>query len=115
MSLLESVRKEFMQPGIGTDKTDKSPSVSSVSTKISRAELKIAAADDWEAIKDAPQVLEAFRRQLETTRMIDAGIVPPDYTSTTHCKHCGDVPIFEGCSEEVYGCPWCFVGGYRDA
>ena len=39
--------------------------------------------------------------------MREQGIVPDHYTATTECKHCGPVPIWEGCPPRVLGCPWC--------
>jgi hypothetical protein len=113
MSLLEAARKQFSTPEYGTDKTDKSPSVSFVSPVPTRQDLKIEAGADWPWLESDPKALESFTYCVRTTRMLKAGKVPPDYTSTTHCKHCGEVPIFEGCAAEVFGCPWCFVGGYK--
>ena len=42
------------------------------------------------------------------TEMREKGVNPDHYTSETDCKHCGPVPIFEGCPPQVDGCPWCF-------
>ncbi len=39
--------------------------------------------------------------------MREKGLVPDHYTSETECKHCGPVPIFEGCPPQVMNCPWC--------
>ncbi len=51
---------------------------------------------------------EAFAHAMQTRRMRERGEVPPHYTSTTICRHCGPVPIFEGVPDRVDGCPWCF-------
>jgi hypothetical protein len=33
--------------------------------------------------------------------------VPGSYTTTTHCRGCGTVPIFAGAPAQVDACPWC--------
>lgn len=68
-------------------------------------DLQAAAGDDWPDIKDDP---EALARALQTRRLRERGEIPPHYTGTTTCKHCGTVPIFQGVPERVEGCPWCF-------
>ena len=72
------------------------------------ADLKQAAGPDWPEIENDPATLEALARAIQTRRMRERGEVPPHYTSTTSCAHCGPVPIFPGASERVLGCPWCF-------
>lgn len=72
------------------------------------AEVEIEAGDDWPLIKNDRESLFAFRQALITRRMIERGEVPEHYTGSTNCKRCGLVPIFEGCTSEVQGCPWCF-------
>ena len=74
-------------------------------------ELRILAGPDWPEISADPLQLEAFRVAAETAARIRLGIVPEHYTNTTKCKHCGTVPIFEGCPPQVIGCPWCFAEG----
>jgi hypothetical protein len=101
MSILQQVIEEY---GISetcrglTDKTDKRASVSSVS--------------DWSTDSDISDVMPHEERVaqelLEIMAMRERGEMPRHYTATTTCKHCGPVPIWEGCSPEVLGCPWCF-------
>ena len=62
---------------------------------------------DWEEIASDPKQLKAFYELLMITEMRAQGIAPDHYTSTTTCKHCGPVPIWNGCPPEVQGCPWC--------
>jgi hypothetical protein len=80
---------------------------------VSIEQLKYKAGPDWEWLEANPKALESFARIVATNNMLQAGIVPPDYTSTTQCQRCGEVPIFEDCPETVYGCPWCFAGGFN--
>ena len=65
------------------------------------------AGSDWDEIAADPEQLNAFAELLMIREMRERGIVPDHYTATTKCKHCGTVPIFEGCPPEVQGCPWC--------
>jgi hypothetical protein len=74
-------------------------------------DLQAAAGDDWPDIQDDPEALDALAKAIQTRRMRERGEVPPHYTSTTTCKHCGAVPIFEGSSGRVEGCPWCLNRG----
>ena len=71
-------------------------------------EIKQKAGSDWDEIADDPEQLRAFAELLMIGEMRERGIVPDHYTSTTTCKHCGPVPIWEGCPPKVLGCPWCF-------
>jgi len=71
-------------------------------------ELQERAEEDWEEISADSTKLKAFAALVMITDMRHRGIVPDHYTATTHCKHCGPVPIFEGCWPESDGCPWCF-------
>lgn len=70
-------------------------------------DLQAAAGDDWPDIKDDPEALDALAKAIQTRRMRERGEIPPHYTSSTTCKCCGAVPIFEGVPERVEGCPWC--------
>jgi hypothetical protein len=63
---------------------------------------------DWEEIASNPKQLKEFYELLMISEMRSQGIAPDHYTDTTTCKHCGPVPIWEGCPPEVLGCPWCF-------
>ncbi len=69
------------------------------------AETQRIAADEPNLNDDERQ---ALIRAIQTRRMRERGEVPPHYTSTTICQHCGPVPIFPGVGEQVEGCPWCF-------
>ena len=73
-------------------------------------DLQAAAGDDWPDIKDDPEALAALSRAISIQRLRSRGEIPPHYTGTTSCKHCGTVPIFEGCPDRVEGCPWCLAG-----
>ena len=82
-----------------TDKTDKRGSVSSVSEWSELLENKNDELEEHEI----PVVIE----MVAIMEMREKGITPDHYTSTTTCKHCGPVPIWEGCPPKVNGCPWC--------
>ncbi len=71
-------------------------------------ELRRAYADDWKEVSADPAKLKSFAELVMIEDMRHRGIVPDHYTATTNCKHCGPVPIFEGCWPESDGCPWCF-------
>jgi len=69
--------------------------------------LQKEAGNDWDEIANDPGQLKTFAELLMITEMRSEGIAPGHYTSTTDCKHCGPVPIWNGCPPEVHGCPWC--------
>ena len=71
-------------------------------------EIKRKAGPDWDEIANDPAQLNAFAELLMIGQMRERGEIPAHYTSTTKCKHCGPVPIWDGCPPEVEGCPWCF-------
>ena len=103
MSILQEVIQEYgisELPKALTDKTDKRASVSSVSEWSELLENKNEELEEHEI----PVVIE----MVAIMEMREKGITPDHYTSTTTCKHCGPVPIWEGCDPEVEGCPWCF-------
>ncbi len=56
----------------------------------------------------SPDEIPIAAELVEIVQMRERGETPPHYTATTTCKHCGPVPIWEGCPPEVLGCPWCF-------
>ena len=66
------------------------------------------AGSDWDEIASDPEKLKSYFELLMISDMRNRGVVPDHYTATTICKHCGPVPIFEGCWPESDGCPWCF-------
>ena len=63
--------------------------------------------NDWDEIGSDPNKLKDYYELLMIGEMREKGICPDHYTSTTTCKHCGTVPIWEGCPPEVQNCPWC--------
>ena len=69
--------------------------------------LQREAGNDWDEIANDPAQLKAFAELLMIVEMREKGICPAHYTTTTNCKHCGPVPIWEGCPPKVQGCPWC--------
>ena len=71
-------------------------------------QLQRLAGPDWAAFEAYLARLKAFAEMVMISEMREQGIVPDHYTSETECKHCGPVPIFEGCPPKVNGCPWCF-------
>ena len=113
MSLFDIVEEKYEAPVRGSKR-----SISSASPLKGLKELKEprptteepkkAAGDDWDEIKDDSTQIQALSELLIIERMRLKGIAPDHYTSTTTCKHCGPVPIFEGCPPEVQDCPWCF-------
>lgn len=98
-ALTDKTDKRVKSPEPLTDKTDKRASVSSVSDRSRGFETQI---DDLE-----PDEQPIAAEMLQIIQMREHGRVPDHYTSTTTCKHCGPVPIWDGCPPEVNGCPWC--------
>ena len=73
-----------------------------------RAEFTAKDLADFAAGTLNPDVLAAWAWAVTIRRMRERGEVPAHYTAVTHCRGCGPVPIFEGCPDQVEGCPWCF-------
>jgi len=71
-------------------------------------EVREKSGKDWQEIANDPEQLKAFAELLMIGEMREKGVCPDHYTSETNCKHCGTVPIWEGCPPQVNGCPWCF-------
>ena len=69
--------------------------------------LQREAGNDWDEIANDPVQLKAFAELLMISEMREQGVAPDHYTATTTCKHCGPVPIWDGCPPEVSACPWC--------
>jgi len=72
-------------------------------------ELNCRAGDDWNEIKNDPNILEAFSKAALYSITRQKGLIPRDYTATTICKNCGEVPIDPSIRNDGYvlGCPWC--------
>lgn len=70
-------------------------------------DLQEAAGPDWSEAQIDRSLLEALAEAVATRRMRERGEIPPHYTATTNCRHCGPVPIFPGVADQVEGCPWC--------
>ena len=98
-ALTDKTAKRVKSSGALTDKTDKRASVSSVSEW---SELFETSNDDLE-----PDEFSIVAELVEIVQMRERGEIPAHYTSTTACKHCGTVPIWNGCPPKVQGCPWC--------
>lgn len=105
MSVMQLVREKYKTAISRTDKTDTSTFVSNGSPSY---EELIKQFPDLEE-QEVPVVIEMLHIQ----HMRSRGIVPHHYTAKTQCKHCGPVPIWDGCPPQVTGCPWCFnrIGG----
>ena len=97
--LTDKTAKRSDSPGGPTDKTDKRASVSSVSEWSELLENKNGELE--------PDEVPVAAELVEIIQMREQGEIPAHYTSTTTCKHCGPVPIWNGCPPEVKGCPWC--------
>ena len=75
---------------------------------VSLDKIREKAGDDWMEVSKDPAQLKAFGDWVSVSDMRERGIVPDHYSATTECKRCGPVPIFEGWSPIISGCPWCF-------
>ena len=105
MSLLDQALEKYAEVPVRDVKNPVSEAKESRSTQ---SELQERAGPDWEEISADPEQLKAFAELVMIEDMRHRGIVPDHYTATTNCKHCGPVPIFEGCWPESDACPWCF-------
>ena len=74
----------------------------------SLAWIRKMAGSDWHDVSNDPEQLKAFADLLAIEDMRHRGIAPGRCTSTTECRGCGLVPIFEALPDKVDGCPWCF-------
>ena len=100
MSVMQLVREKYKTAISRTDKADKSTSDSNGSPTYKVLRKQFPDLEEHEV----PVVIEMLRIQ----NMRSRGIVPDHYTATTTCKHCGPVPIWNGCPAAVQSCPWCF-------
>ena len=98
--LTDKTDKRSKSPTGLTDKTDKRASVCSVSEWSELLENKNGELESGE--------MQVARDMVAIVEMRERGQIPDHYTGTTTCSRCGPVPIWEGCSPEVNGCPWCF-------
>ena len=73
----------------------------------SLARLRKMAGSDWHDVSNDPAQLKAYAELLMISDMRSEGMAPDHYTAITNCRHCGPVPIWEGCPPKVLGCPWC--------
>ena len=65
-------------------------------------------ADDVTACAGQPdKTLRAYLRGLELGAGMDAGHVPPGWTTAAHCEGCGPVWLWPDAAR-VQACPWCF-------
>ena len=64
---------------------------------VSLDKIREKAGDDWAEVSNDPEQLKAFADMLAIEEMRQQGVVPYHYTATAECKHCGPVPIWEGC------------------
>jgi hypothetical protein len=74
---------------------------------VTLAELRDLAGEDWPELEADPALLKCYADMVAIRKMRESGRVPPSYTATTICAHCGPVPIFPGVAKRVAGCPWC--------
>ena len=75
---------------------------------VSLDKIREKAGNDWLEVANDPVQLRTFADLLVVEDMRHRAIVPEHYTATTECRHCGPVPIWDGCPPKVLGCPWCF-------
>ncbi len=117
MSLLQEVIEQYgisENPKAPTDKTAKTSNKPKELTDKTAKTSSVSFGSEWsELLENKSRELEEHQIPVATDmvaiiEMRERGIVPDHYNSETECKHCGTVPIFEGCPPKVMGCPWCF-------
>lgn len=60
---------------------------------ISLLTLKEFLNEDWDDYKDNPEALEFWTDLLFKSQLMKQGIVPNNFTATTHCSRCGYVYV----------------------
>jgi hypothetical protein len=66
--------------------------------------------DEWNAVKDDPQALEAFALTLRESTQVRQGIRPERWTGTATCDRCGPVPVAPFLhGRKLSGCRWCVI------
>ena len=119
MSLLQDVIEQYgdlssEKPKAPTDKTAKTSKKPKALTDKTDKRGSVSFGSEWSELLEnkngelTEQEMPVAEEIVVITDMRHRGIVPDHYTATTHCKHCGPVPIFEGNWPESDGCPWCF-------
>jgi hypothetical protein len=110
MSLLQEVIEQY-----GDSENAKAPTAKTAKTSKRPAKWgSVSFGSEWsELLENAKGELTECELPIASDmvaimEMREKGLAPDHYTSTTTCKHCGPVPIWEGCPLEVNGCPWCF-------
>ncbi len=73
-------------------------------------ELEQQAGESWALISIDPDKLMDFADREATRRILKDGRMPDTFTSETHCRKCGLVPVDDGLSDEISECPWCTNG-----
>ncbi len=116
MSLLQEVIEQYgisENHKVPTDKTDNTSKKTKALTDKTAKTSSVSFGSEWsELLENKNGEFEEHQIPVATDmvaiiEMRERGIVPEHYTSETDCKHCGPVPIFEGCPPQVNGCPWC--------
>ncbi len=52
--------------------------------------------------------LRAYLHGLERGRVMDAGLIPGEYSALVYCAGCGPVLLWPSYPQVVKACPWCF-------
>jgi hypothetical protein len=75
---------------------------------ISLQVLREFLSEDWEDYKGHPKALELWTDLLFKSQLMQQGIVPDNFTATTHYNFCGyvQVPPALANNGSVLGCPW---------
>jgi hypothetical protein len=77
---------------------------------MTKKQLQHFLGEDWHDYKDNPAALRSWADLLAKNRMIEQGIVPPNFSAVTRCKNCGDIFVPPSLINggQVLSCPWCF-------
>lgn len=73
----------------------------------SEQELQQIAGQEWLWVIADPARKPAFAQIVAENRMIQAGRIPPSFTSIAFCAQCGWRPAEPDTPESLVGCPWC--------
>ena len=70
-------------------------------------QLKILAAEDWNEVKDNPNMLKAMVETYFMLKGLDPTIPSPIYTKKVNCRQCGEIQTCPSCPDNTFCCQWC--------
>lgn len=63
--------------------------------------------EEWPYISASPYRLAHWVHTIRINRMVEAGVIPPEFIYRARCRQCGHVLLEMQVETEVQACPWC--------